>query len=262
MDSTPSGNFIEALFTLKNGFVPIFLIILSAFFGGLFAGLFNYYFESKGRLREKRRDKYFENRNTIVQIEHELIPVRVNMSRNLNSIKIALDGTSDTQTRIVLRFYKLLFSTGLSLKLLNLNFINLYSELFSALESINSDMEYISGMTIKIRDDLENKRTVNESLIESYKLFLAQLKNSCESADAKSLQLLLMCQIALRGKDERLLKDYIKNGKEISYNLREKEIAEQKIKITNQENRKGTKKDKRPQFVAPYIDIRKEVVSL
>jgi hypothetical protein len=61
----------------------------SAFLGGFSAGVFIYYFNSKSRLNELRHTKYFEHRTTMVQIEHELIGVRANLSRNIESIKCA-----------------------------------------------------------------------------------------------------------------------------------------------------------------------------
>ncbi len=97
-----------------------FQIVLSAFLGGFFAALFSNHFESRRRIKELRRDKYFEHRNTVVQIEHELIPLRVNMSRNIASVEDALKNTNDNNIRIILRFYNISISTGLSLKLLNL----------------------------------------------------------------------------------------------------------------------------------------------
>lgn len=77
--------------SLQNFFVSkSFEIIAAAFFGGLFAGLFSNYFESRRRIFDKRSDKYHEHRNTIVQIEHELIPARVNLSRNIKSLMDSL----------------------------------------------------------------------------------------------------------------------------------------------------------------------------
>lgn len=126
-----------------------FQIILSAFSGGFFAAFFTNYFESKKRIHEIRRDKYFEHRNTVVQIEHELIPFRVNLSRNITSIDDALKNIDENNIRIILRFYQSSISTGLSLKLLNLTLINEYVETYSLIESLNTDFEYLNGIIKK-----------------------------------------------------------------------------------------------------------------
>src|SRR3989344_3565614 len=111
---------------LLNGASSMAAIILSSFFGGLFAGWWSNYFETKRRIHDKRHDKYYEHRNTIVQIEQELIPLRVNISRDLASITDAIENTNDQNIRFILRFDRLFLSTGLGLRLLSLDFINMY----------------------------------------------------------------------------------------------------------------------------------------
>jgi len=66
----------------------------------LFAGLFSNYFESKRRIFDKRSDKYHEHKNTIVQIEHELVPARLNLSRNIQSLEDAIKHTNPVQTAV------------------------------------------------------------------------------------------------------------------------------------------------------------------
>ena len=178
-----------------------FQVILSAFSGGLFAGLFSNYFESRRRVSDKRRDKYYNHRNTIVQIEHELLPARVNISRDITSLTDSLENTNESNKRIVLRFFKLILSPGLSLNLLNLDLINLYAEVFGQFEIINNDIDYINQIVSAVIEDKKNKR-IDENLINQYFLFSDYLLSEIKMADQKSLKLVAYCQIALQ-KDEK-----------------------------------------------------------
>lgn len=234
----------------------VFKIILSAFSGGLFAGLFANYFESKRMLSEKRRDKYFEHRNTIVQIEHELIPVRVNMSRNIASIEDALTNINDTNIRLILRFYKLYISTGLSLKLLNLTLINQYSELYILIESINSDMRYIDGIVGSITADI-NKGIMDSNKIQMYIQMLNHLKNRCGEADKKTLELVSFSQIIINQDDKKIIKTYLKKGGLIEYKIDNKEIKIKSKKTEKEENLEYKNGEARPKFIALYLDIKK-----
>lgn len=235
-------------------------VILSSFFGGLFAGWWSNYFEVKRRIRDKRHDKYYEHRNTIVQIEQELIPLRVNISRDLASITDAVENTNDQNIRFILRFYKLLLSTGLGLKLLSLDLINKYAELYSAIESFNSDIDYVSGMISSIRDD-EKEGKIGASKIESYKIFLPQLKGGAEQIDQKSLELLAMGKLAI-GKDDKKIKEkYIDNGEEIKYSLGKKSLAQKYKSIKNEEDGSLHKDEKQPKFVAPYLDLKRVLIT-
>src|SRR3989344_6491762 len=76
--SSSLGTSLIFNYILKDNAAAIF----TGFWGGLFAGLWGYYYQSKQRNEEKRADKYFDHRNVIVQIEHEMIPIRLNLSRN------------------------------------------------------------------------------------------------------------------------------------------------------------------------------------
>src|SRR5437762_1602869 len=111
--ASDSATLNETLPTIVKGLPGLGAIIASAFFGGFFAALWTNRFETKRRIHDKRHDKYYEHRNTIVQIEQELIPLRVNISRDIASISQAIDNTNDQNIRLILRFYKLSLSTGL-----------------------------------------------------------------------------------------------------------------------------------------------------
>jgi len=247
---------IEAL--LNNN---AFQIILSAFFGGFFAGLFAYIFESKRRSNEKRSDKYYEHRNTIVQIEHELIPVRVNMSRNISSINEAIENTNENNIRLILRFYKLVFSTGLSLRLLNLDLINIYSETYSLLQSINADFEYIGDIIKALQNEINNgKPDVNK--LNMYKIFLTNLKKDCDKTDKKTLELLSFCQCAINIDDIKMKNLFIKKGGQINYKISKKDLNKKSNSTEKQENLPYKNGEERPKFVTPYLDIKKVIINV
>ncbi len=213
--------------------------------------------DNKQRIEEKRFDKFYDHRNTIVQIEHELIPIRTKMARNLSVLKDAIKNTNPNNTRLILRFDKLNLSTGLNLKLLNLDLINEYSELLSLLETINSDFDYIEQMVTS----LQNRNNLSEEQILSleftYKTVLPYLLEQCERADCKCLQLLAKCKLTISKDVETELKSYQDKGGEILYN-----ISNEKIKAKGAEIEEGeqiTEKDNepRPKFFSLYLDIKK-----
>lgn len=255
-----SATINQALPTVLIGVTNLTAIITSAFFGGLFAGLWTNHFESKRRTHDKRHDKYYEHRNTIVQIEQELIPLRVNISRDIVAIEDAITNTHETNVRFILRFYKLFLSTGLGLRLLNLDLINKYAELYSAIESFDSDIQYISGMVSSIMEDKKAGK-IDDSMVESYKVFLPQLKDVCEQIDQKSLELLGMCKLAI-GKDDKKIKDkYIADGKEIKYTFDKKSLDKKFEGVRKEENGSLHKDEKQPKFVSPFLDLKKVLIT-
>lgn len=235
-------------------------IIASAFFGGLFAGLFANYFESKRRISDKRHDKYYEHRNTIVQIEQELIPLRVNISRNLASITDAIENTNELNIRFILRFHQLFLSTGLGLKLLSVDFINMYAQLYSAIETFNSDMEYISEMVSSVREN-QIVGKIDSSVIESYKVFLPHIKDECEEIDQKSLEILAVSKLAISKEDKKIKDKYIKNGKEIKYSINKKLLTKKYGDIKKEEDASSHKDEKQPKFIAPFLDLKKTLIT-
>lgn len=249
----------QALPAIINSAVGLTGIIASAFFGGLFAGIWTNHFESKRRINDKRTEKYFEHRNSIVQIEQELIPLRVNISRNLASIVDALDNTNENNIRFILRFDRLFLSTGLGLKLLSLDLINMYAQLYSAIEKFNSDVDYVSGMIASVRENQKDGK-MDLSLVESYKIFLPHLKDECEEIDQKSLDLLALSKVAI-GKEDKNIKDkYIKDGKEIKYSISKKSLAQKYDDIKKEENPSSHKDEKQPRFVSPFLDLKKVII--
>lgn len=255
-----SATINQALPTVVNGVISLFAIIASAFFGGLFAGLWTNHFESKRRINDKRTDRYYEHRNTIVQIEQELIPLRVNISRNLASITDAIENTNDLSIRFILRFHKLFLSTGLGLKLLSLDLINMYAQLYSAIETFNSDMDYISEMVSSVRDD-QKVGKIDPSIIESYKVFLPHLKDECEEIDKKSLEILAVSKLAI-GKEDKKIKDkYVKDGKEIKYVLTKSSLSQKYEEIKKEEDASSHKEEKQPKFVSPFLDLKKVLIT-
>lgn len=255
-----SASINQAFPIIANGAISLAVIIASAFFGGLFAGLFANYFESKRRICDKRHDKYYEHRNTIVQIEQELIPLRVNISRNLASITDAIENTNELNIRFILRFHKLFLSTGLGLKLLSVDFINMYAQLYSAIETFNSDMEYISEMVSSVRED-QIVGKIDPSVIESYKVFLPHIKDECEEIDQKSLEILAVSKLAI-GKEDKKIKDkYIKDGKEIKYSISKKLLTQKYDDIKKEEDASSHKDEKQPKFIAPFLDLKKVLIT-
>lgn len=235
-----------------------FEIIAAAFFGGLFAGLFSNYFESRRRIFDKRFDKYHEHRNTIVQIEHELIPARVNLSRNIKSLSDAIESTNENNIRLILRFSKVRLSTGLSLSLLDLNFINEYAEMFTLFERHNSDIDYVEGMIQQIRND-QKEGSIDVSLLQSYVQMIEYLQQSSSEIDEKSQGLLAMCQIALNQEDTKIKNTYLKNGKLITYKFDEKMMEQKLSQIDSEENRQPNEGESQPKFFVPFMDIKKVI---
>lgn len=238
----------------------VLAIIASAFFGGLFAGLWSNYFESKRRINDKRNDKYYEHRNSIVQIEQELIPLRVNISRNLASIADAIDNTIENNIRFILRFDRLFLSTGLGLKLLSLDLINKYAQLYSAIEKFNSDIDYVSGMIASVRED-QKAGKMDFSLVESYKVFLPHLKDECEEIDQKSLELLALSKVAIGKEDNNIKIKYVKDGKEIKYSVNKKSLTQKYDDIKKEEDAFSHKDEKQPKFVAPFLDLKRVLIT-
>lgn len=235
-----------------------FQIILSAFSGGFFAAWFSNRFESKRRINELRRDKYFDHKNTIVQIEHELIPLRVNMSRNIASISDALENNDENNIRIILRFYNINISTGLSLKLLNLDFINEYAELYSLIESLNSDFQYLNGIVNQIIEDHKQGK-IDFSKIDVYLEMLKYLDSQSQLVDKKSLKLLTMSKLALRGSKDGQLNKYLKEGKLVEYDLDTKILEKESKKVVSEETKEFKGSEPRPKFVALYLDFKRSI---
>ena len=254
-----SASINQTLPIIMNGAISLIAIIASAFFGGLFAGIWTNHFESKRRINEKRTDKYFEHRNSIVQIEQELIPLRVNISRNITSIAGAINNTNDLNIRFILRFDKLFLSTGLGLKLLNLDLINKYAQLYSDIEKFNSDIEYVSEMISSVRED-QKAGKIDPSLVESYKIFLPYLKDKCEEIDEKSLELLAIGKVAISKEDKKIKNKYVKDGKEIKYSLNKKSLNQKYSEIKKEEDPTSHKDEKQPKFVAPFLDLKKVLI--
>jgi hypothetical protein len=258
--ASSSATINQALPIVINSAISLVAIIASAFFGGLFAGLWTNHFESKRRIHDKRHDKYYEHRNTIVQIEQELIPLRVNISRDITAIDDAIANTHETNVRFILRFYKLSLSTGLGLRLLSLDLINKYAELYSAIESFDSDIQYISGMVSSVMEDKKAGK-IDDSMVESYKVFLPQLKDVCEQIDQKSLELLGMSKLAI-GKEDKIIKDkYIDDGKEINYKFDKKSLDKKYEGIKKEEDGSLHKGEKQPKFVSPFLDLKKVLIT-
>lgn len=236
-----------------------FQIVLSAFFGGLFAGLFSNYFEVRRRLSDKRREKYFLHRNTIVQIEHESLPVRVNISRDITSLTDSLENTNELNKRIVLRFFKLNLSPGLSLNLLNLDLINSYAEVYGQFETINNDIDYISQIISSIIEDKKNDK-VDENLINQYFQFSDYLLTEIKIADQKSLELLAYCKSILSRDEDEILKKYLAKGGEVKYNLGKKTIKKISNRVSREETKPYKKNEVRPKFITPFLDLKRVII--
>lgn len=232
-----------------------FQIIISAFFGGLFAGIFANYFESKRRIVDKRFDKYYDHRNTIVRMEHELLPARVNISRNINSLEDSFKNTSKVSRRIVLRFFKLKLSPDLNLNLLNLELINLYADVFSKFETINNDIDYINQIASSITEG-KKKNEIDENLIHLYYQFAEYLLSELKNADSKSLELVCYCKFTLTKNEKKLINSYIKNGGEIDYNVEKKSIENTANRLIKEETRPVKKGEPHPNYIAPYLDMK------
>lgn len=189
-----------------------------------------------------------------------MIPLRVNISRDLTSIADAIENTNDQNIRFILRFYKLSLSTGLGLRLLSLDLINKYAELYSSIESFNSDIEYVSGMIFSIVEDQKEEK-IDPSKIESYKVFLPQLKDECEQIDQKSLELLGMSKLAIGKEDKKIRDKYVSNGKEIKYSFGKKSLDKKYKGIKKEEDCSLHKDEKQPKFVSPFLDLKRVLIT-
>ncbi|QQG43412.1 MAG: hypothetical protein HYW45_00125 [Candidatus Daviesbacteria bacterium] len=258
--ASSSATINQTLPTVVNGLTGLGAMVAAAFFGGLFAGIWTNYFETKRRIHDKRHDRYYEHRNTIVQFEQELIPLRVNISRDITSIADAIKNTNELNIRFILRFYKLFLSTGLGLKLLNLDLINKYAELYSAIESLNSDIDYVSGMISSVIEDQKEDK-IDPSKIEAYKVFLPQLQDACEQIDQKSLELLATSKLTIGKEDKRIRDKYIDDGKEIRYSLTKEALAKKYKGIKKEEDGSLHKGEKQPKFVSPFLDLKKVLIT-
>jgi hypothetical protein len=250
----------QVLPSVITGITNLGVIITSAFFGGLFAGVWTNHFESKRRINDKRTEKYFEHRNSIVQIEQELIPLRVNISRNLASISDAIVNTNESNIRFILRFDRFSLSTGLGHKLLSLDLINMYAQLYSAIEKFNSDIDYVSGMVSSVREDQKVEK-IDPSLVNSYKIFLPHLKDECEEIGQKSLDLLALSKIAIGKEDKNIKTQYVKDGKEIKYAISKESLNQKYDDIKKEEDASSHKDEKQPKFVAPFLDLKKVLIT-
>lgn len=260
MDASQSASYIQQspdVISITTAFIGI---VLSAFLGALFSGIVNNFFESRRRARDKRSDKYFEHRNSIVQIEHELIPLRLNTSRNIAALSDAIENTNPYNIRFILRFYKLSLSSGLSQKLVSLAFINKYAKLHSDIEIFNSDLEYVSGLVQMVIQN-SKKGKVDKSINTAYKQFLPHLQQECEDIDQKTLELLTISKLALRNDDTRVKEQYIKDGKEIKYKFDKKSFKARQQDIEKEEDFSNHPDEKRPQFISPFLDLKRVTIS-
>jgi hypothetical protein len=110
---------------------------------------------------------------------------------------------------------------------------------------------------------MEDKKAgkIDDSMVESYKVFLPQLKDVCEQIDQKSLELLGMCKLAI-GKDDKKIKDkYIADGKEIKYTFDKKSLDKKFEGVRKEENGSLHKDEKQPKFVSPFLDLKKVLIT-
>lgn len=230
---------------------------ISAFLGGLFAGIWGNFFEVRRKRIEIRREKYNEHRNAIVQIQHEIIPLRINLSRDLACFNEILINTNKYNTRIVLRLYDLNLNSDLSMKILSIDLINEYLDLITILESIKSDIQYLTSLKNNILEN-SNIGKNNESLNNLYPMVVQQLQKMCLKADALSLKLLSKCRLAINSSDQKnLLNKYISHGGEVVYVFTNKDIKKENTRTTRRETRPYAENEDREQFLAPYMDIKR-----
>lgn len=233
----------------------IFEVFISSI-GGIFAALLTFYLTAKVRTKNKRLDKYVEHRNTLVQIEHELIPARVSMDNNLKALEDAIQQNDQGITRLILRMHKLDLSTGLSLKLLSLELINNYAELYVSLKKINSDIDYLDQIVEKIQIWADERKNI-ASLIIAYEKLIKYLVVQCQKADKNMLEIVAKCQIAIlldESKDEFKLK-YQNDGEEVKYDFDKIEINLKKKNLEKQENMPYTDSETHEQIFMLYLDL-------
>lgn len=221
---------------------------------GIIAAQYTYLLSQKGNIKEKRRDKYFKHRNTLVQLEHELIPARIDIGNNIKAFEDAIENTGPNKLRLILKMNKIDISTGLSLNLLDLEIINDYSKLYVLIKKINSDISYLDILLNKIQ---EGQRS--QDILDSYKLLQSHMLSQLRKIDDLGLDLLIKCQLIFKQDDEKLSKIYEKTEKLFGYDFDKKEIDEKKEEITNEETRPPNPGEEPDKNFLLYLDINRTI---
>ena len=70
-----------------------------------------------------------------------------------------------------------------------------------------------------------------------------------------------MGKLAMRKDDKKIKEKYIDNGEEIKYLFGEKSLAQKYKSIKNEEDGSLHKNEKQPKFVAPYLDLKRVLIT-
>lgn len=223
--------------------LDIFIQAIISSVGGITAALIIFKLESKRIINEKRRKKFNEHGNAVVQLEHELIPARINLANNINALSEILNDTTPSSIGLLLRTEKINISPGLSLKLQNLILINDYSKLFQKIKQINSDLFYLDEIVKTIVKKFDSQK-IDESLLMVYLQLISHIISICEKTDTATLKLLSKCMLIIDSPNEFTLKEYIKTGKAINYNFDKDKLIKIEQKIIVEEAGQGEEPDK------------------
>jgi len=236
--------------------IIIFQVFISSI-GGILAAILTFRLDSKGKMQNKRLDKYADHRNTLVQIEHELAPTRVSVGNNIKALEDAVQQFDSGVPRLILRMYKSDFSTGLSLRLINLELINDYSKIYILLKKINSDIDYLNQIVEKIQLWLEQEKDFS-SLLVAYEKLIRYLVIQCKKADKKILDIVAKCKIALSldEQEEKIKNKYRKDGKEVIYSFPKNSLDSKKADIVQQEKRPYIDGENPDQTFMLYLDLK------
>jgi hypothetical protein len=126
-------------------------------------------------------------------------------------------------------------------------------------ESLNSDFQYTSGVVNQIIEDHKQGK-IDFSKIGVYLEMLNYLKYQCDLVDKKTLSLICMSKIAIRGDQDKKLGAYLKEGKLIEYNFDKEVLTSEAVKVEKEEKQDMKDGVPRPKFVALYLDFRRSVV--
>jgi Na+/phosphate symporter len=115
-------------------------------------------------------------------------------------------------------------------------------------------------MVSSVREDQKVEK-IDPSLVNSYKIFLPHLKDECEEIGQKSLDLLALSKIAIGKEDKNIKTQYVKDGKEIKYAISKESLNQKYDDIKKEEDASSHKDEKQPKFVAPFLDLKKVLIT-
>lgn len=219
--------------------------------GGIVAALLANYLSQKSRVENKRKDAYIKHKNAVVQMEQELLAARIEIDRDIQILENSINFNSETKTRLILKMYKPDFSSGLGLRLLSVDFINKYYNLFLLFRKINLNIDYLSVVVADIRSGLK-KNDLENNYLSTYRKIVGILFDQLKQAESDTLELIIMSESLLDLNEKEIISKFLENGKEINYNIPIEIMDKRKAQIFK--NDKKLSKRQSGDFMA-YRDV-------